>query len=195
MQLKFGSCFEDQLSIRPYSAQHYDREYFEHDGVITGDSFGIRIPDDTLGGLMETCMIDLGRSLGHDINIRKFEGDADKSSFARKEGDDVWSIDRPGSLYVVPSKYATAVDFHSDHLFYYKKRQDYSQDELLPPGRRKRSDKGVKRGAQTGPRKTRAKETKQRKIGKMRSDKGKKHNYPRKKRCYTLPFKMNPLFK
>ena len=112
VQLKFGSCFEDQLSKRPFSTTHYNLEFFEHDGIITGDSFGIRIPDDTLGGLMETCMIDLGRSLGHDINIRKFEGDAAKSSFARKEGDDVWSIDRPGSLYVVPSKYATADDFH-----------------------------------------------------------------------------------
>ena len=93
MQLKFGSCFEDQLSIRPYSAQHYDREYFEHDGVITGDSFGIRIPDDTLGGLMESCLINLGCELGHDINICKFEGAAHKSSFARKEGDDVFRVD------------------------------------------------------------------------------------------------------
>ena len=45
---------------------------------------------------METCMIDLGRQLGHDINIRKLEGDASKSSFgfARKEGDhDVFRVD------------------------------------------------------------------------------------------------------
>ena len=185
MQLKFGSCFEDQLSKRPYSTTHYNLEYFEHDGVITGDTFGIRIPDEATGGLMETFIMDLGRSFGHDISVRKFEGDGGKSSFARKEGDAVWSIDRPGSLYVVPSRYATADDFHSAHVSYYKKSQAYTQDELLPSCRKiseTRSDKGVKK------RKSYAKETTPRK---MRSDKGKKH----KKRCYTLPFKMNPLFK
>ena len=109
-------------------------------GVITGDTFGIRIPDEATGGLMnlmETFIIDLGRSLGHDINVCKFEGDGDKSSFGRKEGDDVWSIDRPGSLYVVPSRYAAAEDFHHAHVSYYKKRQAYTQDELLPSGRKK----------------------------------------------------------
>ena len=44
---------------------------------------------------------------------------------------------RPGSLYVVPSRYATAVDFHHAHVSYYKKRQAYTQDELLPSGRKK----------------------------------------------------------
>jgi len=185
VQLKFGSCFEDQLPKRAYSTTHYNPEYFEHDGVITGDTFGIRIPDDATGGLMETFIMDLGRSLGHDINVRRFEGDGDKSSFARKEGDDVWSIDRPGSLYVVPSKYATADDFHSAHQSYYKKRQAYTQDELLPSGRKKRSDKGVKRrppktyAKETKPRKNCAKETKPRK---QRSDKG-----TRRKKNYTLP--------
>jgi hypothetical protein len=180
VQLKFGSCFEDRLQVRPYSTTHYNLEYFEHDGVITGDTFGIRIPDDATSGLI-TFIMDLGRSLGHDTNVRRFEGDGDKSSFARKEGDDVWSIDRPGSLYVVPSKYATADDFHSAHQSYYKKRQAYTQDELHLSGRKKRSDKGVKQ-------KVRAKETKKRKV---RSDKGGQH----KKKNYTLPFKMNPLFK
>lgn len=188
MQLKFGSCFEDLLSKRPYSAAHYNLEYFEHDSVITGDTFGIRIPDEATSGLMETFIMDLGHSFGHDINVRKFEGDGGKSSFARKEGDAVWSIDRPGSLYVVPSRYATADDFHSAHVSYYKKHQAYTQDELLPSGckirkiSKTRSDKGVKK------RKSYAKETKPRK---MRSDKGTKH----KKRCYTLPFKTNHLFK
>ena len=137
VQLKFGSCFEDQLSKRPYSTSHYNLEYFEHDGVITGDTFGIRIPDEATGGLMETFIMDLGRSFGHDISVRKFEGDGGKSSFARKEGDAVWSIDRPGSLYVVPSRYAIAEDFHHAHVSYYKKRQAYTHDELLPSGRKK----------------------------------------------------------
>ena len=155
VQLKFGSCFEDQLPRRAYSTTHYNPEYFEQDGVITGDTFGIRIPDDATGGLMETFIIGLGRSLGHDINVRRFEGDGDKSSFARKEGDDVWSIDRPGSLYIVPSKYATADEFHSAHESYYYKCKAYTQDQLLPSGRKKVLHK---------PQKVRAKETKKRKV-------------------------------
>ena len=50
-----------------------------------------------------TCLMDLGQDLGHDINIRKHEGDSTKVAFARKTGDTVFSVDRPGSLYVVPS--------------------------------------------------------------------------------------------
>jgi len=185
VQLKFGSCFEDLLSVRPYNSAHYSPEYFDHDGVITGDAFDIRATDDIAGGLMESCILTTGRSLGHDINIRKFEGDDDKSSFARKDGDAVFSVDRPGSLYVVPSRYATPEDFKDAHVSYYKKRQAYTEDELLPSGRKKRKETKP-RAKQTKPR---AKETKPRKE---RADKGGKHKNNglykgRKPKAYTLP--------
>ena len=187
VQLKFGSCFEDLLSIRPYSAAQYDKECFDHDGVITGDQFGIHIHDDVdvSGGLklMETCMMDQGRQLGHDINTRKLEGDAGKSAFARKPSDDVFRVDRPGSLYVVPSKFQTAIDFHHAHVSYYKKRKAYTDDEVGPSGHKKRSDTGNKKGKGCYAAKTRPR--------KPRSDKGstgRKCKKNRKKsKCYTLP--------
>ena len=166
VQLKFGSCFEDLLSIRPYSAAHYDNEYFEHDGVITGDQSGIHTHDDVSGGLMKTCMMDQGRQLGHDINIRKFEGDADKSAFGRKPGDDVFRVDRPGSLYVVPSKFQTVVDFHHAHVSYYMKRKAYTNDEVEPSGRKNSKHKITKKRSDAGTKKekgSRAKETRPRK--------------------------------
>ena len=118
--------------------------------------------------------MDLGLAQGHDLNIRKQEGTSTKSAYPRKLGDDVFSSDRPGSLYVVPSKYQTAAQFHEQHVSYYKKRKrDRDAAETKP--RKQRSDKGTtkKEGA-------RAAETKPRK---QRSDKGTK----RKKKTCTLP--------
>ena len=60
--------------------------------MIKGDAFGINIHDDVTGGIMETCLMDLGQDLGHDINIRKREGDATKAAFPRKPGDAVFSV-------------------------------------------------------------------------------------------------------
>ena len=62
MQLKFGSCFADRLALRPYDRLHYDPEFFENDGVVPvkGDEFGISIYSDVIGGIMETCLLDLG---------------------------------------------------------------------------------------------------------------------------------------
>ena len=126
MQLKSGSCFTDRLAMRPYDTFHYDQEFFEHDGVVKGDEFG--------------------------INIRKREGNASKAAFARKPGDDVSSCDRPGSLHVVPSKHKTAGEFHEEHVSHYQKRQAHTAEGVDEPGRKKHKARVV----EEGPRKTRA---------------------------------------
>ena len=54
MQLKFGSCFEDRLSTRPYDAAQYNAEFFDHEGIVKGNEFGISFDSDTIGGLSET---------------------------------------------------------------------------------------------------------------------------------------------
>ena len=117
--------------------------------------------------------MDLGLAQGHDINIRKQEGTSAKA-FARKEGDAVWSVDRPGSLHVIPSKYETAAQFLRQHVsYYYKKEKNTHTAETKPPRKNKkpRSDKGC-----TKKKGTRAKETKPRKKGAGRP-----------KKTYTLP--------
>ena len=80
---------------------------------------------------------------------------------------------------MIPSKYETAEAFKEQHVSYYKQQQGTETKK-----RKERSDKGTKRGLyKMKPRKR-----------KERSDKGMKH-CPKKKKQYTLPFKMKPLFK
>ena len=123
MQLEFGSCFEDRLAVRPYETVQYNPEFFEHDGIVKGDEFGISIYSDITGGITETSRMEQGRQLGQDINIRRREGDATKAAFPRKPGEAVFSVDRPGSLYVVPSRFQTAIECHHAHVSYYEKRK------------------------------------------------------------------------
>ena len=91
----------------------------------------------------------------------------------------MFSSERPGSLYVIPSKYETAEAFKEQHVSYYK-QQTYT--EGTKPPRKKYQ--------------LRHKETKKRKV---RADKGKKRGcYNMRgyyKKNYTLPCKMNPLSK
>ena len=114
--------------------------------------------------------------------------------YSRKPGGAVFSSERPGSLYVIPSKYETAAQFHKQHVSYYYKKLAYTEETKPPP--KKRSDAGSTRkrdlAAETKPRKVRSDKGKKHKSDrKGRSDKGGQH----KKKNYTLPFKMNPLFK
>ena len=54
-----------------------------------------------------------------------------KSSLHKSETSlpDVFSTDRPGSLYAVPSRLSTTKEFHKVHKSYYEKRKAYTLDK------------------------------------------------------------------
>jgi hypothetical protein len=130
-QLKFGSCFADLLDRRTSNKAHYNPKHFDTASATKGTDFDILLTDDIAGGQTETILGEFARARGHDINVRRFEGDAAKSSFARKVGDDVFSQDRPGSVYLIPSRYGTAQEHHAKYVSYYKIKRARDKDPTI----------------------------------------------------------------
>ena len=91
MQLKFGSCFADRLSIRPYDNHHYGPKYFDREGIVKGDMFGITMDTDIIG-LKSGHDINVRRVEGKSGKVRRVEGKSGKASFPRRPGDEVFTV-------------------------------------------------------------------------------------------------------
>ena len=128
----------------------YDPEFFLPEQAIV---VPVIIPNDLDGAKCESHANKMPRM----VNVRKEEGDGETCGFARKEFvfsssspystdllfrrfDEKWSIDRPGIIYIVPTRFATVAEFKEVHLSEYKRKRRGQQLQ-----RRTRSDKGVKR--------------------------------------------------
>ena len=85
---KFGSCFEDQLDLRPFDPVHYDKEFFEGDPLCV--AYGIE--SKLLAAELETAGIQHLKRMEVGVNVKNSDDvPHDGISAARKQ-----------ALYVVP---------------------------------------------------------------------------------------------
>ena len=157
---KSGSCFADLAATRTGNVSHYDPEFFLPDQAIV---IPVLFTNDIDGAACESHANRLPRM----VNVRKEEGNGATGGFARKEFvfsssspystdscarrfDEEWSSDRPGIIYIIPTRFATVAEFKNVHLSRYKRKRLGQQQP-----KKTRSDKGLKH-----------------KIKKTRSDKG-----------------------
>ena len=110
---KLGSCYQDQLDVRPFSAQHYSPTYFNTAGAMC---VAYDITDKAVAAALETAGIrHLKFTLSVGVNV--------------KSSDDVphdgYSITRPGALYIVPvqPRFTTQEQFRDEHMSYYKQKR------------------------------------------------------------------------
>jgi len=166
---KSGSCFADLAATRTGNVSHYDPEFFLPEQAIV---IPVLFDNDIDGAACESHANRLTRM----VNVRKEEGNGATCGFARKEFvfsssspystdscarrfDEKWSSDRPGIIYIIPTRFATVAEFKNVHLSRYKRKR-------LGLTTTTRSDKGHKHKADRKP----------------RSDKGLKHKADRKPR-------------
>ena len=107
---KLGSCFEDQLDVRPFDSAHYNSTYFNTAGAMCV-AYGIT--DKANAAALETAGIQhLKYTLRVGVNV--------------KSSDDVphdgYSPARPAALYIVPvlPRFTTQQQFWDEHKSYYK---------------------------------------------------------------------------
>ena len=105
---KFGSCFEDQLDLRPFDPVHYDRKWFERCPLCV--AYGIE--SKSLAALLETAGIRHLKRMDVGVNVKNSDDvPHDGISAARKQ-----------ALYVVPVKrtITSRKQFKDVHKSYYK---------------------------------------------------------------------------
>ena len=105
---KLGSCYEDQLDLRPFDSVHYDSEFFERDPLCVAHG----IESKSLAALLETAGIQHLKRMDVGVNVKNSDDvPHDGISAARKQ-----------ALYVVPVKrtMTKVQQFRDVHVSYYK---------------------------------------------------------------------------